>query len=217
MKCCETNAGVSGCMAKAQSAQDNPVDEVLPLNKLIIYGVQHVCTFYAAAVIVPIILANALNLSRSDLLHLINADLFTCGIASLIQSVGIGKIGVRLPLLQGVTFTAMVPMVTIGVAAGGGIEGLREIYGAILIAGLFAFVAGKYFSKIVRFFPPVVMGSTILIVGLALLPIAANDIVGGQSPSIMQSSVNIRNIYYALGTFFLIVILQRVLRGFFLP
>lgn len=215
MKCCETNAGVSGCMTKAQSAQDNLVDEVLPLNKLIIYGVQHVCTFYAAAVIVPIILANALNLSRSDLLHLINADLFTCGIASLIQSVGIGKIGVRLPLLQGVTFTAMVPMVTIGVAAGGGIEGLREIYGAILIAGLFAFIAGKYFSKIVRFFPPVVMGSTILIVGLALLPIAANDIVGGQSPSIMQSSVNIRNIYYALGTFFLIVILQRVLRGFF--
>ena len=196
------------------SGVDNPVDEILPLNQLVIYGVQHVCTFYAAAVIVPIILANALNLSRNDLLHLINADLFTCGIASLIQSVGIGKIGVRLPLLQGVTFTAMVPMVTIGVAAGGGVDGLRQIYGAILVAGLFAFFAGQYFSKIVRFFPPVVMGSTILIVGLALLPIAANDIVGGQSPGVIQSSVNIRNIYYALGTFFAIIIMQKVLRGF---
>lgn len=195
-------------------ASDNPVDEVLPLKKLVIYGFQHVCTFYAAAVIVPIILANALHLSRSDLLHLINADLFTCGLASLIQSVGIGKIGVRLPLLQGVTFTAMVPMVTIGVAAGGGTEGLREIYGAILIAGLFAFIMGRYFSAIVRFFPPVVMGSTILIVGLALLPIAANGIVGGQSPSVIQSSVDIKNIYYALGTFFIIIIMQRMLRGF---
>ncbi|NHO56014.1 purine permease [Acetobacter lambici] len=199
---------------KSGTTSGNPVDEILPLKKLVVYGVQHVCTFYAAAVIVPIILANALHLSRSDLLHLVNADLFTCGLASLIQSVGIGRIGVRLPLLQGVTFTAMVPMVTIGVAAGGGTEGLREIYGAILIAGLFAFFIGRYFSTIVRFFPPVVMGSTILIVGLALLPIAANGIVGGQSPSVIQSSVDIKNVYYALGTFFIIIIMQRMLRGF---
>ena len=156
----------------------DPVNEFLPIKKLAVYGVQHVCTFYAAAVIVPVILANALNLSRNDLLHLINADLFTCGIASLLQSIGIGKIGVRLPLLQGVTFTAMVPMVTIGVAAGGGTQGLREIYGAFLVAGLFAFCTARYFSAIVRFFAPVVIWSTILLVGLTLLPIAASCIVG---------------------------------------
>lgn len=202
------------CSGSKTNKTIDSVNEFLPIKKLAVYGVQHVCTFYAAAVIVPVILANALNLSRNDLLHLINADLFTCGIASLLQSIGIGKIGVRLPLLQGVTFTAMVPMVTIGVAAGGGTEGLREIYGAILVAGLFAFCTARYFSTIVRFFPPVVMGSTILIVGLALLPVAANDIVGGQSPSIIQSSVNIKNIYYALGTFFLIIIMQRMFSGF---
>ena len=53
-----------------------------------------------------------------QLIHLINADLFTCGIASIIQSVGFWKIGVRLPLLQGVTFAGVAPMIAIGVASG---------------------------------------------------------------------------------------------------
>ena len=66
----------------------HPVDEVLPAPQLAIYGLQHVMAFYAGAVIVPILLANAIGLSTAELIHLINADLFTCGIASIIQSVG---------------------------------------------------------------------------------------------------------------------------------
>ena len=85
----------------------HPVDEILPIPKLAVYGFQHVLTFYAGAVIVPILLANSIGLTTEQLIHLINADLFTCGIASIIQSVGFWKIGVRLPLLQGVTFTAV--------------------------------------------------------------------------------------------------------------
>jgi uric acid transporter len=91
----------------------HPVDEVLPPGKLAIYGIQHVLAFYAGAVIVPILLAAAIGLSREQLVFLISADLFTCGVASLIQSVGFWKIGVRLPLLQGVTFTAVAPMISI--------------------------------------------------------------------------------------------------------
>src|SRR3712207_9301377 len=72
----------------------------------------------------------------TTLFRSINADLFTCGIASIIQSVGFWKIGVRLPLLQGVTFTAVSPMIAIGLAAGGGTEGLVVIYGAVIVAGL---------------------------------------------------------------------------------
>ena len=82
----------------------HPVDEVLPPQKLAAYGIQHVLAFYAGAVIVPILLASAIGLTEEQLIHLINADLLTCGIASLLQTVGIWKIGVRLPLLQGVTF-----------------------------------------------------------------------------------------------------------------
>ena len=90
----------------------HPVDEVLPVPKLAVYGFQHVLAFYAGAVIVPILLASAIDLTPEQLAYLINADLFTCGIASIIQSVGFWKIGVRMPLLQGVTFAAVSPMIS---------------------------------------------------------------------------------------------------------
>jgi xanthine/uracil permease len=144
-----------------------------------VYGIQHVLAFYAGAVIVPILLASAIGLSERELIHLINADLFTCGIASIIQSVGFWKIGVRLPLLQGVTFTAVSPMIAIGMAAGGGTQGLVVIYGAVIVAGLFTFFVAPYFSRLIRFFPPVVTGTVITIIGIALLPVAALDVVGG--------------------------------------
>jgi OHCU decarboxylase len=189
----------------------HPVDEVLPVGKLAVYGIQHVLAFYAGAVIVPILLASAIDLSTEKLIHLINADLFTCGIASIIQSVGFWKIGVRLPLLQGVTFTAVSPMIAIGLAAGGGTDGLVVIYGAVIVAGLFTFFIAPYFSRLIKYFPPVVTGSVITIIGIALLPVAALDVVGGGANP--QPS-NGGNLAYAIGTLLLIVLMQRFFRGF---
>jgi OHCU decarboxylase len=190
----------------------HPVDEVLPVPKLAVYGFQHVLAFYAGAVIVPILLANSIGLTQQELIHLINADLFTCGIASIIQSWGFWKVGVKLPLLQGVTFTAVSPMIAIGLAAGGGTEGLLVIYGAVIVAGLFTFLIAPYFSRLIRFFPPVVTGTVILIIGIALLPVAANDAAGGAGPTLDPTSG--KNLAYAMGTLALIVIIQRVFRGF---
>ncbi len=174
-----TNATV-----KDRPTTRHPVDEVLPIPKLAVYGFQHVLAFYAGAVIVPILLANSIGLTTDQLIHLINADLFTCGIASIIQSVGFWKVGVRLPLLQGVTFTAVSPMIAIGLANGGGTEGLLVIYGAVIVAGLFTFLIAPFFSKLIRFFPPVVTGTVITIIGIALLPVAAADAAGGAGPDI---------------------------------
>jgi OHCU decarboxylase len=189
----------------------HPVDEVLPVGKLAVYGVQHVLAFYAGAVIVPILLAGAIGLTTRELIHLINADLFTCGIASIIQSVGFWKVGVRLPLLQGVTFTAVSPMIAIGTAAGGGTKGLVVIYGAVIVAGLFTFLIAPFFSRLIRYFPPVVTGSVITIIGIALLPVAALDAVGGGSN---PKPANGGNLAYAIGTLLLIVLIQRFFRGF---
>ena len=162
--------------------------------------------------IVPILLANSIGLTTEQLIHLINADLFTCGIASIIQSVGFWKIGVRLPLLQGVTFTAVSPMIAIGLANGGGTDGLLVIYGAVIVAGLFTFLIAPFFSKLIRFFPPVVTGTVITIIGIALLPVAAADAAGGAGPTL--DPTNAKNMAYALGTLALIVLIQRVFRGF---
>jgi uric acid transporter len=76
--------------------------------KLATYSFQHVVAFYAGAVLVPIVIAGAIDLSQDQLVKLIT-DLFTCGIASIIQGVGFWKIGVRLPLLQVVTFAGCRP------------------------------------------------------------------------------------------------------------
>src|SRR5437773_9685190 len=97
----------SASAAAPQRKRRHPVDELLPPGKLAVYGIQHVLAFYAGAVIVPILLASANGLTDLQLVHLINADLFTCGIASITQSAGICNIGVRLPLLHSVTFTAV--------------------------------------------------------------------------------------------------------------
>ncbi|SHJ98734.1 OHCU decarboxylase [Pseudonocardia thermophila] len=198
-------------MRGSTTRRPHPVDEMLPVGKLAVYGFQHVLAFYAGAVIVPILLAGAIGLSERDLIHLINADLFTCGIASIIQSVGFWKIGVRLPLLQGVTFTAVSPMIAIGLAAGGGTDGLLVIYGAVIVAGLVTFFIAPVFGKLIRFFPPVVTGSVITIIGIALLPVAALDAVGGGSD---PQPTDPRNLAYALGTLAVIVLIQRVFRGF---
>jgi OHCU decarboxylase len=202
---------VAKTLEKPRAAK-HPVDEVLPVPKLAVYGFQHVLAFYAGAVIVPILLANSIGLTTEQLIHLINADLFTCGIASIIQSVGFWKIGVRLPLLQGVTFTAVSPMIAIGLAAGGGTDGLLVIYGAVIVAGLFTFLIAPFFSKLIRFFPPVVTGSVITIIGIALLPVAAADAAGGAGPTL--DPTNPKYLAYAMGTLALIVLIQRVFKGF---
>ncbi|MGH3098089.1 MAG: 2-oxo-4-hydroxy-4-carboxy-5-ureidoimidazoline decarboxylase [Streptosporangiales bacterium] len=204
-------AGTAPATARGRRVK-HPVDQLLSPHKLAVYGVQHVLAFYAGAVIVPILLASAIGLSEQQLVHLINADLFTCGIASIIQSVGFWKIGVRLPLLQGVTFTAVSPMIAIGVGAGGGVQGLVVIYGSVIVAGLFTFLIAPYFSRIVRFFPPVVTGTVIAIIGLSLLPVAANDAAGGDASAPDYASGT--NLLYAVAVLALIVVIQRLFRGF---
>ena len=80
---------------------------------------------------------------------------------------------------QGVTFTAVAPMISIGLAEGGGVPGLKAIYGAVIVGGIVAFLIAPFFSQLIRFFPPIVTGTVILCIGLVLLPVAAQEAGGG--------------------------------------
>jgi OHCU decarboxylase len=191
----------------------HPVDEVLPIPKLVTYGFQHVVAFYAGAVLVPILIAGAIDLPSEELVKLITADLFTCGIASIIQAVGFWKIGVRLPLLQGVTFAGVSPIIAIGLSNGGGAPSLLYVYGAVIVAGVFTFLIAPVFIKLLRFFPPVVTGTLITIIGLCLVPVGAMDAVTNPHTH-EQDPTNIRWFLYALGTVAIIVAIQRLFRGF---
>ncbi|MEP9392180.1 solute carrier family 23 protein [Gordonia sp. VNQ95] len=191
----------------------HPVDEVPPPGKLVALGAQHVVAFYAGAVLVPLLIARAIGLDSEALTMLITADLFTCGIASLLQSVGIWKIGVRLPLLQGITFATLAPVIQIANQNGGGRVGLQTVYGAVIAAGVFTFLIAPFFAKLIRFLPPVVTGTLITIIGICLIPVGAGDAVTNPNEH-LKDAANWRWVCYALGTILLIVLMQRFFRGF---
>ena len=185
----------------------HPVDEMLPFGQLFTYGLQHVLAMYAGAVAVPLIIANALGLSREQLIYLINADLFTCGIATLIQTLGFWKMGIRIPIIQGVTFAAVTPMIIIGKT-----HGLTGIYGSIIVAGLVTFLIAPYFSRLLRFFPPVVTGTIITIIGITLMPVAVRWAGGGNPAAPDFASANF--IVVALITLVLVLFFYRYFTGF---
>ena len=160
------------------SNEVHPVDEVLPTGKLFTLGLQHVLVMYAGAIAVPLIVGRALKLEPEQVAFLISADLFVCGIVSIIQSLGATQwFGIRLPVMMGVTFAAVGPMVAIA-NANPGVDGARMIFGAIIGAGIIAMLIAPIVSRMLRFFPPVVTGTIILVIGVTLMRIGINWIFG---------------------------------------
>ena len=189
----------------------HPVDEVLPVPKLFVLGVQHLFIMYAGAVAVPLIVGPAVGLSGSDIALLVSADLVVSGVASLIQSIGIGKImGVRLPVVAGATFTVLNPMIIIANSYGGR-AGLPYVYGALLVSGVFGLIIAKPFSMVLRFFPPLVTGVVITIIGLSLIG-ADVGLIAGQSTD--KNFGQPSHIGLAAMVILFIVLISRFFRGF---
>jgi xanthine permease len=174
--------------------------------KIASLGIQHVLAMYAGAVIVPLIVGGALKFSGEQLTYLVSIDILMCGIATILQVWQNRFFGIGLPIVLGCTFTAVGPMIAIG-----GQFGLSAIYGSILISGLIVIVISQFFGKLIKFFPPVVTGSVVTIIGITLIPVAMNNIAGGQgSPDFGSLS----NISLAFGTLLFIILLYRFTKGF---
>ncbi|WP_211253964.1 nucleobase:cation symporter-2 family protein [Pelobacter seleniigenes] len=157
----------------------HPVDERLPAPRLLALGLQHVLVMYAGAIAVPLIVGRALKLDPEHVAMLISADLFCCGLVSIIQSLGFGRwFGIRMPVMMGVTFAAVGPMVAFANVMPG-IEGARAIFGAIIGAGIISVLIAPAVSKLLRFFPPVVTGSIIAIIGISLMRVGVGWMLGG--------------------------------------
>ncbi|MEG0413314.1 MAG: solute carrier family 23 protein, partial [Comamonas sp.] len=98
----------------------HPVDEKLPLGRVTALGLQHVLVMYAGAVAVPLIVGRALNLPPEQVAMLISADLFVCGLVTLIQAWGATRwFGIKLPVMMGVTFASVAPMISMAQNNGG--------------------------------------------------------------------------------------------------
>ena len=190
----------------------HPVDEVLSPVKMAVYGLQHVLSMYAGVVAVPFIVGSALGLSFENLSYLLAATLLMSGLATLLQTLGFWRIGAKLPIVQGTSFAAVGSMLAIGKASGNGTSGLQAIFGAVLVAGVVGFAVSGIFSKLLRYFPPVVTGSVITIIGVSLLPVAINWAGGGVGAKDFGS---VSNISVAGITLLIILVIYRFLPGFF--
>ena len=158
------------------SASVHPVDEVLPPPRMIALGLQHVLVMYANAVAVPLILGGALHMPKDQIALLINADLFACGIATLVQTVGVGPFGIRLPVIMGVTAVSISPMLAMAAMPGVGLTG---IYGAVIVGGMFGLLVVPFVQNVLRFFPSVVTGSIITMIGISLMRVGIGWAGGG--------------------------------------
>ncbi|MDD0976099.1 nucleobase:cation symporter-2 family protein [Pseudomonas fontis] len=161
------------------SSAPRPEDENLGLGANLAYGLQHVLTMYGGIVAVPLILGQAAGLGPGDIGLLIAASLFAGGLATLLQTLGLPWFGCQLPLVQGVSFAGVATMGAILSSEGGG--GLPGVLGAVMAASLIGFLITPVFSRITKFFPPLVTGIVITTIGLTLMPVAARWVMGGNS------------------------------------
>jgi xanthine permease len=193
----------------AKRQRRRPEDARLPIPATVGYGMQHILSMFGGVIAVPIIIGGAAGLKGADIAFLISCALFVSGVATVLQTLGVPYLGAQLPLVQGISFASVSTLTAI--VAGHGQEGLRTAYGAIMVAGLVAFLIVPFFASIVRFFPPVVTGSIITVIGMSLLPVAGKWISG--QPMIFTKGVGAPNPSFgdtgsiALAVFTLLVVL----------
>ncbi|OLT47819.1 uracil permease [Saccharomonospora sp. CUA-673] len=185
----------------------HPVDAKPPTGQLIAGGLQHVAAMYAGVVAPPLIIGAAVGLSAGQLSLLISASLFTAGLATMLQTIGVWRFGARLPLVNGVTFATVAPVLAI-VDQRGPDAALGVVYGATLVAGLLIVLAAPFFSRLTRYFPPIVTGTVITLIGVSLLPVAVGWI------SDQQPSAGGTNLLLAGVTLIAVLACTRFLSGF---
>ena len=127
-----------------------------------------------------------------------------CGVATFLQA---NKVtGTGLPIVLGCTFTAVAPMILIGQT-----KGLDVLYGSLFVSGILVVIIAPFFSYLVKFFPPVVTGSVVTIIGINLMPVAMNYLAGGEGA---KDYGNPKNLILGGATLVIILILQRFTKGF---
>ncbi|WP_415404946.1 xanthine permease PbuX [Staphylococcus epidermidis] len=172
--------------------------------KNFILSVQHLLAMYAGAILVPIIVGTSLKFSAEEIAYLVTVDIFMCGVATFLQA---NKVtGTGLSIVLGCTFTAVAPMILIGQT-----KGLDVLYGSLLISGILVVLIAPFFSYLVKFFPPVVTGSVVTIIGINLMPVAMNYLAGGEGA---KNYGDTKNLILGGVTLLIILILQRFTKGF---
>ena len=157
----------------SRTINQNP-DAMPPLSKAIPLGLQHIMAMFAGNVTPPIIIAGVIGANPAEQIFLIQVALFVAGVSTLVQTIGIGPIGARLPIVQGTSFGFLPVALPLAKAFG-----LPAVLGASFVAGLLQIILGAFLKKIRHWFSPVVTGIVVLLIGITLMPVGLNYAAGG--------------------------------------
>ncbi|MEV0064953.1 nucleobase:cation symporter-2 family protein [Amycolatopsis sp. NPDC050768] len=194
-------------MSSTENGVRHPTDQVPPTGRLLLLGLQHLFIMYTGCIAVPLIFGAAAGLSHDTIALLVDADLLVSGVITLIQSAGVGRIlGVRLPIVAGATFTLITPMILITKG-----YGLQAVYGSMLLAGIFGLVIAPLFARVVRYFPAIVSGTVITVIGLSLIGVGVQLVAGSDSTAPGYASVP--RLALAAGVILVIVAFMRLFKG----
>ncbi|MEU8482504.1 nucleobase:cation symporter-2 family protein [Streptomyces sp. NPDC048641] len=200
------------CSTPPAGPEVHPVDEKLHPSRLVPAALQHIAAMYAGVVTPPLIIGQAVRLDTAGQTRLIAASLLIAGVATLLQTLGVkGLVGNRLPFVNAASSAGIAPMLAIAETNARG-DQLPAIYGAVMVAGVFCLAIGPFFGKLLRFFPPLVTGVVITLIGVTLMPVPVAWAQGGDRTAADFGDMK----YLALAAFTLVVILviQRFGRGF---
>lgn len=168
-----------------------------------VLGLQHVLSMYAGSILVPIMIAGALGYSARELTYLISTDIFMCGVATFLQLKLTKHTGVGLPVVLGCAFQSVAPLSIIGAQQGSG-----AMFGALIASGIYVILVAGIFSKIARFFPLIVTGSVITVIGLSLVGVAMGNMGDNVKEPTAQSMI------LSLLTIVIILLVQKFTKGF---
>ncbi|MBB3142384.1 uracil-xanthine permease family protein [Halomonas organivorans] len=187
------------------SRESEPVDRRLPLPQMLLFGVQHVLVMAAAPITAVFLVGQAMGFDDEVMVALMSATFLVCGLGTLLQSFGPFGIGARLPFVQVPGGAPLVIFLTIAQTTD-----LQTATGAVILTGVFYFLALPFFTRVLRFFPPIVIGTMLLLVAVNLVRIFGGLIAGQRGT---PDFANLPSIALALATMTAVVLSARLFRG----
>lgn len=184
----------------------HPVDQIRPVHKLVLFAIQHILVMVATPISSVFLIASALHLSSELSSALLSSVFVFCGLGSILQSVGIWKIGVRLPfvMLPGGAATILF----ISIAQG---TNIQTAAGAVILTGIFYILVVTLFVRVLKYFPPLVIGTMVVVIGINLVKVTGQLFTGRPGTPHFGDPLNL---LLALVTVVLTALFFRFLRGF---
>ncbi|HAT4280661.1 nucleobase:cation symporter-2 family protein [Clostridium perfringens] len=173
------------------------VDDDLDLPKKVLFGLQHIFAAFGGIIVVPLVIATSLGFDSKVTTALISASILGSGLATIIQAKGIFKVGARVACIMGTDFTFVSPAISVG-----SVLGLPGIIGATILGSLFEVILSFFIKPLMKFFPPLVTGTVVALIGLTLLPVSIDWAAGGAGSANYASLENL-----AVAMFVLIITL----------